>query len=129
MEYKQLIRNNPTDENLTKDHSIWLASRIMPGKGNDFCSFCHYQIINNAATWICENSDLMNDALLGMNSMGEIINMENNVDLLIWNGCWTINDQPVIGRGNINRGLTTPLNTHNVGRKYKENWRAIKDAS
>jgi len=124
MEYKIPVRNNPTDENLTKDSSIWLASRIMPGKGSDLISFSNYVIQNEAATWTCNNNDLMINALLGLSADTlSIINLDNNISSLSWNGCWTINQQAVIGKGHSSLGLVCPFNSFNVGYQYKKGWR------
>ena len=129
MEYKQLVRNNPTDENLTKDSSIWLASRIMPGRGNNKISFPHFLIINNTGMRTADFSDFDITGLIGMNNNEKLINLSSSVLLLVFNGIWTINNQPVIGYSTITNGLVIPFNTHNIGYRYKKGWRPTKDVN
>jgi hypothetical protein len=127
MEYKQLVRNNPTDENLTKDSSIWLASRIMPGKGNKLISFPHFLVINNAGARTCLNSDLMINGMIGMadNETFSTISAAS----LVWKGCWTVNNQTVIGHCTNAKGLVSPFNAFNVGYRYKRGWRPSKNVN
>ena len=124
MEYKLLRRINPTDEDLTAASSIWLASRIMPGKGNTLVSFPHFRIINNAAARTGAFSSFNTAALLAMNDNAAIVNVESAARNIVWRGCWVEGNRTVIGRGHASLGLICPLNTFNVGYRYRRGWRA-----
>jgi len=125
MEYKLLIRNNPTDENLTKDSSIWLSSRIMPSKGNSLISFPHFLVIDDTGARTCSNSDLLIDGMIGMADNETFATM--SASLLVWRGCWAVNNQCIIGHCTNTKGLVSPFNTFNVGYRYKRGWRPTKN--
>ena len=123
MEYRLLVRHNPTDENLTKDSSVWLASRIMPGKGNDKISFSHFLEINETGMRTADFDDLKINGLIAMNDDEKLINVQPSASSLVFNGLWTINNQPVIGHATVTKGLVAPFNTFNMGYRYKRGWR------
>ena len=123
MDYAPLQRINPSQIDVTVNSSIWFCSRLKPGKGNSLISFPHYRQINNRGMRTCNNADLMIGGLLGMNDNEQIINLESSAGSLSWKGLWTINNQPIIGRGHSTAGLVCPMNTHNAGRRYKLGWR------
>lgn len=129
MEYNALNILNPTDDDIKNKSSIWLASRIAPGKGNVLISFPDWRnnSTHNGAAMTCLNSDLMTTALLG-SAGNAIVNLESSAGSLIWKGIWTINDQVIIGRGQVSLGLICPLNTYNVGYRYKRGWRPSRVA-
>jgi len=123
MNYEKLKTINPSIEDVTIKSSIWLASRLMPAKGHELISFPHFRTINKTAMRICNFSDLNINGLLGMNDSEAIINLESSASNLVWNGCWAISNQTIIGRGHSSFGLVCPFNTFNVGIKYKNGWR------
>jgi hypothetical protein len=123
MEYKPLKTMNPSDTDLTVNSSIWLASRIMPGKGNGKISFTHYRIINNAGARTAELSDLCLGGMIAMDDDEGFIDLEASAGALAWNGCWTVNGLPVIGHADAALGLVAPFNTFNAGYRYKRSWR------
>ena len=125
MTYSPLRTINPSAADVTVNSSLWLASRLMPGKGNALCSFPHYRNIGNAGMRTCANNDLTTAALLGMSDSQTIVNLENSAGSLAWRGLWTISSQTVIGRGHA-AGLVCPLNSYNVGYRYKRGWRPAK---
>ena len=123
MEYKPLTRNNPTDVNLTTDSSVWLASRIMPGKGNDKISFTHYRIINNTGARTADFEDLKINGLICIDDNEKLIDCSLLTEDLVWKGCWTINEKAVIGYATETEGLVSPFNTFNIGNQYKKGWK------
>ena len=123
MEYNPLATLNPTQEDVTRNSSIWLASRIAPAKGDELCCFSDNKVLNNASARTIDNSALRIAALLGMNNSQNIINLESQAASLVWQGCWIINNQPVIGRGHAAHGLVAALNTYNIGLRYRRGWR------
>jgi len=129
MEYKPLKTLNPTDEDLTIKSSIWLCSRLMPGKGNNRISFPHFTVINNTGMRTAEFSDFMMTGLIGMANNETLVNLLSSVSSLVFNGIWTINNQPVIGHATNTKGLVAPFNTFNMGYRYKKGWRPLKDVN
>jgi len=123
MEYNTLKTINPTLDDVTLNSSIWLCSRLMPALGHENVSFPHYRIINNNAMRTADFTDLQITALLGMDDNETIVNLESGAGSLSYNGCWTVNNNTVIGRGHSSYGLICPFNTYNVGYRYKRNWR------
>jgi len=126
MQYNPLAILNPTQEDVTRNSSIWLASRIAPAKGDELCCFPDNKILDNAAARTISNSSLRTAALLGMNNSQNIINVESLAASLLWQGCWAINNQPVIGMGHAAHGLVAALNTYNVGLRYRRGWRPAR---
>ena len=126
MEYNTLKTMNPTDDDLTIKSSIWLCSRLMPGKGNNKISFPHFNIINNTGMRSVDFTDLMITGLIAMNNNETLVNLLSSVSSLIYTGLWSINNQPVIGHATIAKGLTAPFNTFNMGYRYKRGWRPVK---
>ena len=129
MEYKPLKTMNPADTDLTLNSSIWLASRLMPGKGTstDSSIVCvpDFNVTNGQSMRTCENNDLMSDNLLGIQtSDNTIVNYEGNASSIVWRGCWVSGTSPLIGRGSA-YGLICPFNTFNVGYRYKKGWRPL----
>ena len=120
MEYKPLVTMNPSDEDLTINSSVWLASRLMPGKGNEKVSFPHFKLINDAGMRTVDNDDLQ-DGLIGMDDDEQIIDLTDEAESLEFKGCWTINEQTIIGH--CDNGLVAPFNTFNMGYRYKLGWR------
>jgi hypothetical protein len=123
MEYAPLKTINPTDIDLTVNSSIWLAGRIMPGKGNGKISFPHYKVINEAGARTAELSDLNMAGMIGMNDGEELVNLQASAGSLVWRGCWMVNEQAVIGHATAAQGLVAPFNTFNAGYRYKRGWR------
>ena len=123
MQYNPLTTLNPTQEDVTRNSSIWLASRISPAKGDELCCFPDNKVLNDAAARTVSNDSLRTTALLGMNNAQNIINLESQAGSLLWQGCWVINGQPVIGRGHATHGLVAALNTFNAGLRYRRGWR------
>ena len=123
MKYNPLKTMNPTDEDLTLNSSVWLASRLMPGRGHNRVSFPHFKIINNAAMRTCFNSTLMTTGLLAMTGAETVANLQASAGSMVWRGCWGINEQPVIGHCTQAQGLAAPINTFNAGYRYRRGWR------
>ena len=123
MEYKPLQTMNPANADLTVNHSIWLCSRLMPGKGNLKSSFPHYRVINNTGMRL---GDIYLDGIIAMNDSEDLIDVMGNIYDIEWKGIWTSNNQPIIGECSNAKGLITPFNMFNVGYRYKQNWRPRK---
>ena len=128
MNYVPLIRNNPTDADLTIGSSQWLSSRLMVGKGtstsNSKICVPSFNLVNNISMRIIDNSDMMDSNLLGIQvSNNTIQNYENVASTIVWQGCWTSSENPIIGKGHSSYGLVCPFNTFNVGFRYKRGWR------
>ena len=129
MVYNPLRTMNPSDEDLTIKSSIWLCSRLMPGKGNNKISFPNFMQINNTGMRTAELADLMLTGLIAMNNSEALINLLSSVSELVFNGLWAINNQPVIGHATAAKGLVAPFNTFNMGYRYKKGFRVTKDVS
>jgi len=126
MQYNPLTTLNPAQEDVTRNSSIWLASRISPAKGDELCCFPDNKVLNDAAARTVSNDSLRTTALLGMDNSQNIINLESQAASLVWQGCWIINNQPVIGRGHAAHGLVAALNTYNIGLRYRRGWRPVR---
>jgi len=127
MEYNKQRTMNPTDDDLTIKSSIWLASRIMPGKGNKKISFTHFKVINDTGARTADFADFNFTGMAAINNNENIVMQEPTN--LIYKGCWTVFDFAVIGHSIATKGLVTPFNTFNVGYRYKRGWRAQKDVN
>ena len=133
MEYKPLQTMNPTDEDLTLNSSVWLASRLMPGKGHDRVSFPDSKITHNAAMRTCSHSDLQFNGIAIFEEETETIGGQDAIVLnMFWNGIWRglvsrigfITDEfTIIGHCTNAHGLVAPMNTFNVGYQYRRGWR------
>ena len=130
MQYKPLRTMNPTEEDMTRNSSIWLSSRIMPGIGNDKVSFPSFREINNSGARIGDLWDFeAQTGLVSVTDSGAISNVENATNSLEYRGHWVINNNAVVGRCQGGVGLTCPFNTFNVGQKYKNGWRPQKNGN
>jgi hypothetical protein len=131
MNYNPLKTINPFDTDLTVNSSLWLASRIMPGKGYGKISFTHYKIINDTGARTAELSDFkitelfLNhvQGLIGITNAESLIDLQPSISSLSWKGCWTVNEQAIIGHATAAQGLVAPFNSFNVGYRYKRGWR------
>ena len=126
MQYNPLKTLNPSDEDMTANSSIWLCSRIMPGRGNDKISFPHFRILFNTGARVCDFSDLMINGIMGINDSGDMTNMSSQTSVLEYKGLWTIHNKAVIGECSSSSGLVFPFNTFNIGQRYKNGWRASR---
>jgi len=127
MEYKPLIRNNPTDENLTKDHSSWLASRLITGKGNDNFSFITPYNEGKTFTVSFEDLNSLPTGIVLCNANGESLHVPENPmghnASIAWQGCWTLYDTwSVLGYSYSGYGIVVPMNTFNIGYKMRNGW-------
>jgi len=120
MDYEKPTTFNPSIEDVTVKSSIWLASRLMPAKGHEKISFPHFRIVNNTGMRTADFTDLNIDALLGINDSEAVVDFESSTASLTWRGCWTINNNSIIGRGHNSFNLVCPFNTFNVGYRYKK---------
>ena len=125
MEYNPLKTMNPTDEDLTLNSSVWLTSRLMPGKGNNNkISFPDFRIRHNAAMRTVPNFNAFN-GLAAMHNDEAIFDATTYINHygLGWAGMWSSNFQPIIGHCTQAQGLIAPMNTFNIGYRYRRGWR------
>ena len=128
MEYNPLNTVNPTAQDITEKSSVWIASRIMPGKGNSKISFSFINQINNGAAFTCTGNDLYLMGLIGMSAAMSPIVLHNGNPAtsasIAYKGVWVgTNDEPVIGVCSSFTGLAAPFNSFNMGYRYKKGWR------
>ena len=126
MLYRLPVRINPTLDDVTAGSSAWIASRIRPGRGVLGVSLSHHRIVGNAAARIATTGP----ATAGLMCVTVANNTFRNATLaeiqrLEWNGIWTIasQTQAAVGHNMPALGLVAPLNTFNMGYRYRRGWR------
>ena len=126
MEYYPLKTINPGYEDITVKSSIWLCSRLMPGRGNELVSFPHFRNIRNTGMRSALLTELRLAGLIGLTDNGTLVNLLAGVPSLIYRGLWTINELPIVGQATIANGLVAPFNTFNMGYRYRRGWRPVR---
>ena len=120
MMYRRIIQMNPNDNELTVNSSLWWASRIPVGLGSFGVSVPSWR---EARMRTCDPPSLATSALLSMDDNGNIVNDEAQAATMTWRGTWGIGNNAVIGRGLNWVGLVCPMNTYNVGYRYRNGLR------
>ena len=121
MTYSQLRATNPSDDDLTRASSIWMASRVPSGRGAAGAAVPHFRDVGGSAMRALENGDLRAAGLLAANDAGAVV--EARSDALAWRGLWAAGIDAAIGRGHPAHGLVFPLSTFNAGYRCRGGWR------
>jgi len=125
MVYEPLQALNPTVDDITVKSSNWLASRIMPGKGNDFItSPSGFGAMSIGKDDVKQNGMIM---IVNSNTVTTISN--EAMPSIEWGGAWTTSRTFLLGHCSATKGLVAPLNTFNAGYRYRMGWRPKKDVN
>ena len=121
MNYSPLVALNPSDIDLTLNHSRWLSSRLRPGRGTAGVVISEHRIVPDRGAVTAPLSDFNLDGMVSLDIDGTL-GVSN--ETLVWRGHWTTNaGNPSIGHCVAGKGLVVPLNTFNVGYRHQKGWR------
>jgi len=125
MEHSLPIRFNPNDDHLTEGASKWIASRIMPGKGNAGNSFVWHRISDLGGFAHTFTTSDMTDftGTAGYDNGDGVFGFDDLDEDLEWTGYWSRYGEPMIGHAVSGLGIVAPFNSFNAGYRYKGGWR------